>query len=313
MKDFISVEQLEKMRQKAKVLEKVVVVLFIAMALLYIWLGYTLATQDNGISALSTGESIIFIAEIVFGVTVLSAVTFLILWLIIVKRSYEKFNSNFKSRYVLQVIGSIKGFDQLQYIPKGGFTWDDVRNAAAINCGEKKYYDSEDLLIGEYENIRFKISDITTYKTVKIYKRKRIEEIFSGQMICLEQFDNIKKSNGHIQIFEKKFMSNIIGWKAEHEIHTENERFNNRFSVYASDEHNAYYILTPQRMEKIMRFADAIDGQVSIVFRGKTLFAAVKRESMFDASIDKPVLDQTEKIKEDANFIQKAKEILVEQ
>ena len=313
MKDFISVEQLEKMRQKAKVLEKVVVVLFIAVALFYIWLGYTLATQDNGISTLSTGESIIFIAEIVFGVAVLSAGTFLILWLIIVKRSYEKFNSNFKSRYVLQVIGAIKGFDQLQYIPKGGFTWDDVRNAAAINCGEKKYYDSEDLLIGEYENIRFKISDITTYKTVKIYKRKRIEEIFSGQMICLEQFDNIKKSNGHIQIFEKKFMSNIIGWKAEHEIHTENERFNNRFSVYASDEHNAYYILTPQRMEKIMRFADAIDGQVSIVFRGKTLFAAVKRESMFDASIDKPVLDQTEKIKEDANFIQKAKEILVEQ
>lgn len=243
----------------------------------------------------------------------MSAGTFLILWLIIVKRSYEKFNSNFKSRYVLQIISAIKGFDKLQYIPKGGFTWDDVRNAAAVNCGEKKYYDSEDLLIGEYENIRFKISDVTTYKTVKIHKRKRIEEIFSGQMICLNQFDNRKNSNGHIQIFEKKFMSNIIGWKAEHEIHTENEGFNNRFSVYASDEHNAYYILTPQRMEKIMCFADVVSGQISLVFNDEKLFVAVKRESMFDANIDEPVANQTTKIKEDINFIQKAKEILVEQ
>ncbi len=313
MENFISVEQLEKMRQKAKIFEKVVIVLFIAMALLYIWLGYTLAMQDNGISTLSTGESIIFITEIVFGVAVLSAGTFLILWLIIVKRPYDKFNSNFKSRYVLQVIGAIKGFAQLQYIPKGGFTWDDVRNAAAVNCGEKKYYDSEDLLIGEYENIRFKISDVTTYKTVKRHKRKHIEEIFSGQMICITQFDDIKNSNGHIQIFEKKYMSNMIGWKAEHEMHTENESFNNRFSVYASDEHNAYYILTPQRMEKIMRFADAIDGQVSTVFIDNKLFVAVKRDSMFDANINEPVANQTTKIKEDANFIQKAKEILVEQ
>lgn len=26
------------------------------------------------------------------------------------------------------------------------------------------------------------------------------------------------------------------------------------------DEHNAYYILTPQRIEKIMEFADAVEG-----------------------------------------------------
>ncbi len=312
MEDFISEKHLERMRRKAKKLERAVILLSVTMLLFYVWLGYTVATQDNGISALSTAESVIFIGEIVFGVAVLSVGTFLLLWLIIVKHSYEKFNSDFKSRYVLQIIGAIKGFDKLKYMKKGGFTWDDVRNAAAVNCGEKKYYDSEDLLIGEYENIRFKISDVTTYKLVQIHKRKRIEEIFSGQMISLDQFDNRKKSNGHLQIFEKKFMSDMIGWKAEHEIYTENETFNIRFSVYAADEHNAYYILTPQRMEKIMSFADNINGQVSLVFHNEKLFVAVKRDSMFDANIDKPVAAQTEKIKEDAQFIQKAKEILVE-
>lgn len=304
-------EQLEKMRLKAKNLEKVVVVLSVVMLLVYIAIGYLLATQENGIGTLSGMKAVIFIAEIIFVVAVVAVGTGLLLWLIIVKHAYDKFNLSFKSKYVQQVISSIEGFEKLEYVPKGGFTWDDVRNAAAVNCGDKRYYDSEDLLMGEYENIRFQISDVCTRKMVRMSKKNRVEEIFSGQMICLDQFDDTKRSNGHIQIFEKKFMSNMIGWKAENEIHTENEIFNSRFSVFAYDEHNAYYILTPQRMEKIMYFADVMNGQVSFVFRDEKLFVAVRRDSMFDASIDEPVSKQTKNIIEDAEFIQMAKEILI--
>lgn len=304
-------EQLEKMRLKAKNLEKVVVVLSVVMLLVYIAIGYLLATQENGIGILSGMKAVIFIAEIIFVVAVVAVGTGLLLWLIIVKHAYDKFNLSFKSKYVLQVINAIDGFEKLQYVPKGGFTWDDVRNAAAVNCGDKRYYDSEDLLMGEYENIRFQISDVCTRKMVRMSKKNRVEEIFSGQMICLVQFDDTKRSNGHIQIFEKKFMSNMIGWKVENEIHTENEIFNSRFSVFAYDEHNAYYILTPQRMEKIMYFADVMNGQVSFVFRDEKLFVAVRRDSMFDASMDEPVSKQTRNIIEDAEFIQMAKEILI--
>ena len=257
-------------------------------------------------------KAVIFIAEIIFVVAVVAVGTGLLLWLIIVKHAYDKFNLSFKSKYVQQVISSIEGLEKLEYVPKGGFTWDDVRNAAAVNCGDKRYYDSEDLLMGEYENIRFQISDVCTRKMVRMSKKNRVEEIFSGQMICLVQFDDTKRSNGHIQIFEKKFMSNMIGWKVENEIHTENEIFNSRFSVFAYDEHNAYYILTPQRMEKIMYFADVMNGQVSFVFRDEKLFVAVRRDSMFDASMDEPVSKQTKNIIiEDAEFIQMAKEILI--
>lgn len=79
----------------------------------------------------------------------------------------------------------------------------------------------------------------------------------------------------------------------------------------AYDEHNAYYILTPQRIEKIMHFADVMNGQVSFVFRDEKLFVAVRRDSMFDASMDEPVSKQTKNIIEDAEFIQMAKEILI--
>lgn len=311
MEQIIQEEQLEKMRAKAKKLEKVVVILSVVMLLVYIVVGCMLAFQENGIATLSGVKAVIFIGEILFIVAVLSVGTGLLLWMIIVKHAYDKFNLRFKSKYVLQVISTVKGFENLQYVPKGGFTWDDVRNAAVVHCGDRRYYNSEDLLMGEYENIRFQISDVCTRKMVRMSKRNRVEEIFSGQIICLHQFDDTKKSNGHIQIFEKKFMSNIIGWKAEKEIHTENEMFNSRFSIFAHDEHNAYYILTPQRMEKIMYFADVMNGQVSFVFRDDKLFVAVQRDSMFDASMDEPVSKQTKNIMEDAEFIQVTKEILI--
>ena len=311
MEQTIQEAQLEKMRLKAKKLEKVVIVLSVVMLLAYIVVGCMLAFQENGIATLSGVKAVIFVAEIIFVVAVVALGTGLLLWMIIVKYAYDKFNLSFKSKYVLQVINAVEGFEKLKYVPKGGFTWDDVRNAAAVNCGDKRYYDSEDLLMGEYENIRFQISDVCTRKMVRMSKKNRVEEIFSGQMICLDQFDDKKKSNGHVQIFEKKFMSNMIGWKAENEIHTENEVFNSRFSVFAHDEHNAYYILTPQRMEKIMHFADVMNGQVSSVFRDEKLFVAVRRDSMFDASMDEPVSKQTKNILQDAEFIQMAKEILI--
>ncbi len=305
MEDFINVEQLENLRKKAKRLDKIVTVLSVISFPLYIWLFYAAMIQEE--------MSGIFIAKLVVVAAVLSLGTFGLLWLIIAKHAYNKFNENFKTKYVVQTINEIKGFDDLRYYQKNGFSWDDVKNMGVVACGDKRYFESEDLLFGIYDNIRFKISDVTTKKMVRGNKRNKIKEIFSGQIICLFQFDDMKVSNGYLQIFEKEFLSNMSGWKAENEIHTENETFNSRFSVYASDEHNAYYILTPQRMEKIMSFADNINGRVSLVFIDDKLFVAARRDSMFDANIDEPVSNQRAKITEDAKFIQKVKEILVEE
>ena len=306
METVVSEEVLESMRSKAKKLERIVVIISLITFPLYGFLFYKAMIDEEGFSAL-------FALKIIIIAAVLSIGTLGFLWFIIVKQAYDKFNLAFKSKYVLQTINEIAGFEKLQYIPKGGFLWDDVKEAAIVACGDKRYYESEDLLIGEYEGISFKISDVITKKKVRRDKKNRVEEIFSGQIMCLYKFDDMKVSNGYLQIFENQFLSDMSGWKAEHKIETENETFNDRFSVYASDEHNAYYILTPHRIEKIISFADAIDGQVSFVFNEEKLFVAVRRESLFDANMDEPVSGQHKKIIEDAKFIQDAKEILVSQ
>lgn len=301
---IISEEQLEIMRHKARKRQNIAIVLTFLAFVLYIGMFYVALIEKEGMSVL-------FVVKIVFAAAVLAIATFGLLWYIVVHRTYEKFNSNYKSKYVTQVLNGISGFEGLEYHPEGGFTWDDIRNAAVVACGEKKYFESEDQLFGEYENVKFRISDVVTKKTVRRDHKRKVEEIFSGQVLCLFGFDDLKVSKGHIQIFEKEFLSSFSGWKAEYQIQTENEAFQKRFQVYAEDEHNAYYILTPQRMEKIMQFADAVEGQISLVFYDEKLFAAVKRESMFDAVMDEPVSKQTEYILEDADFIQKAKGILI--
>ena len=63
MEQRIQEEQLEKMRLKAKNLEKVVVVLSVVMLLVYIAIGYLLAIQENGIGILSGMKAVIFIAD----------------------------------------------------------------------------------------------------------------------------------------------------------------------------------------------------------------------------------------------------------
>ena len=278
---MITEEQLEIMRNKARKRQNIAIVLTFLAFVVYIFMFYAVLSEKESMS-------VFFVVKIVFAAAVLAVATFGLLWFIVVHRTYEKFNANYKSQYVIQVLNNIPGFEQLEYQPDGGFTWDEIQNAGVVAKGEKQHFKSEDQLLGEYENVKFRISDVVTKKTVRRDDKREVEEIFGGQVLCLFGFDDMKVSKGHIS-----------------------EAFQNRFQIYAEDEHNAYYILTPQRIEKIMEFADAVEGQISLVFYDEKLFAAVKRESMFDAVMDEPVSKQTKYILEDAEFIQKAKGILI--
>lgn len=110
----------------------------------------------------------------------------------------------------------------------------------------------------------------------------------------------------------KKLASTINGWTAEHEIHTENEAFNRRFRVFAADEHNAFYILTPRMLEQITQFADQVGAQIAISFCGSSMFVAIDRVySILDASFHIPVPEQKRSILEDVELLRRAGDLLV--
>ncbi len=305
MEQTITAEDLEKLRIKIHKKERIILIVSIICIPLYFVLFFY---SDIG----KTKDGIVMEIIVSLVATVALAIgTFALLWFMFINSSYKKFNILFKLKYVTQTIENVYGFSNLQYSPFLGFKWEDIRNAAVVNCGIQKYFESEDMLDGTYDGINFKISDVTTQKIVRKNKGTKVEEIFSGQILCLFDFDDNKVSDGHLQIFQKEFLSDIIGWKADCKIHTENEEFNSKFKIYSTDEHNAYYILTPQRIEKIMEFANSVGVQTALTFTGNKMFVAIKRHNMFDAAYDIPIEKQTEDILKDAEIIQMAKNILI--
>lgn len=301
----ITDEYLEKLRLKVNRRMYIVYILSAAALLLFFRCFYwMLIDQDDNI--------ILIYLEIGLSSLLSGAGFFLLFAFLLTNRVYNRFNENYKTKYVMQLIREIPGFQDLHYEQKAGFSWDDIRNAAVVGCGNKHEFESEDLLTGSCGNIGFKMSDVITRQWVGGGKKTRLEIIFRGQVICFYQFDDIKISNGHLQIFQKKSQSDIKGWTAEHEIKTENEIFNKNFQIYSTDEHNAFYLLTPLTMEKIMDFSQAVGEQSAVTFCADKMYVAISRtRSMFDARADMPVQEQKKDILEDMELLLKAREILI--
>lgn len=300
----LSDEELEVMRKKSRTRHVIVIILAVIVFFASIPFLWACAGDEYG--------TVIKCVITLVGACVLGAGALGLFYYLIMRRTYDKFNAAFKNKYVLQVIAQDETLKDLAYSQKGGFTYDDIRNAAVVACGQEKYFLSEDLLTGAYKDVDFRFSDVTSRRLVRRGKKSEIEEIFSGQVIAFSEFDDRKVSDGHLQIFQKEFLSDIRGWRAEHKIETENAVFNKKFQIYAADEHNAYYVLTPQVIEKIMEFSEAVGEQIAVTFCGKSMFVAIARvESLFDAKVDVPVPEQKKLILRDIGLLKMAGDILI--
>ena len=272
---------------------------------------FLLLTTPDGMAYLKESP-----AEMITGVTIppalLAVGIYFFLYHLFVKRTYEAFNQAFKGTYVLQTVETAGGFSDLSYTPKGGFNYNEIRDSLVVNSGEYKYFKSEDQLSGTLYAIPFSYSDVVTRYFKRNGKKSEIRTIFSGQVMRFTLPEDFKWSFGHLQIFEKEFLSNLKGRTAPCKVWTENEASNRRFEVFAADEHNAFYLLTPRMLEQITRFADFANCQIALTFVGMSLYVAVDRpHSMFNASVRQSLAKQEQLILNDAILLKKAGEILV--
>lgn len=302
----ITEKELELLRKKTK---RRFYILFVITGIFYLlFLSFAVWGEYNDNSnSIPMRIALVIVVPIAFTIPAFIAFFFLI-----VNRTSKRFDAAFKDRYVLNTIRETGLFEDITYDRNRGFTFEEISSAYVIDSGIKHYYSSEDLVTGRYHGIRFSFSDVHTQKLVKGSKGMRVETIFNGQVLRFAAFDDIKISHGILQIFQKEFLSNIKGRIAEHKIETEKASFNRKFDIYTSDEHNAYYILTPQLMEKIEDFSDQAGVQIAISFLGPSMFVAVNRRlSMFEPSVDRPVTEQTQNILNDLKSIQEAGDLLI--
>lgn len=137
--------------------------------------------------------------------------------------------------------------------------------------------------------------------------------VFEGQIIGFETFDDRKRSTSYIQVMDRRIRKDMNQKVAPFSIQTESEAFNLRFAVFAEEEENAFYILTPQMLERITNFADTAQGEIYLVFSQYELYVACRQaRNPFNAYIDIPVEQQKENILQDTVLMQQARAILFE-
>ena len=232
-------------------------------------------------------------------------------YMLVYKKAYDLFCINFKNKYVLDTLRQLPDFSELRYNAGGGLSYEEMNRLKLIPGGQSVFYQSSDELSGKLDGVPFRAVNVCTGE--KASARSSTPKIlFEGQVIVFSCFDNRKISEGFVQVFSKKALSKLRETRVPLSIQTENSVFNENFAVFAENEQNAFYILTPQVMEQITAFQEAMEGNVYLSFSEKSLYVTCSQlRNPFHIYIDIPVEEQRQKIADDTAILRSAKEILI--
>ncbi|MCM1496141.1 MAG: DUF3137 domain-containing protein [Bacteroides sp.] len=192
------------------------------------------------------------------------------------KRYFDQYKELLQLEKILNTF-----FDDVVYSPEQGLTRGEFEQTGVYLC-DRGHYRSEDLITASYQGIDFKQSDVELY-TYTGGKHKRKVVYVDGRVA---QFHYKKEIRGKILIASKGFVPKTATVFANGEpVYTQKEKehigdmgivsmedmdFNDKFTVYTSDPHSAYYFLTPHVME-YMKGLWGMDAKISISFDGEYL------------------------------------------
>lgn len=313
----ISGVKLEKLRQEAvkknRIQKKLLPGCFLVFAAVSLvkngFLFFALGQYGLG-DPVSQGAIFMLIGDLMMS-AILAGVIYVAYMMLVWQKAYDRFNYSFKNKYVLDTIRQLPGFSNLRYNARSGFSYDEMDRMNLIPKGSEVFYQSTDELTGLLDGVRFRSSNVKTGQKAK-GRRSLPDILFEGQIIAFSTFDDRKISESFVQVFSKKALSQVKHTTAPLEILTENSVFNENFVVFAENEQNAFYILTPQVLEQITAFQEAMDGKVHLSFLQSTMYVTCSQlHNPFDAYIDIPIEQQRQNLVKDTAILRSAREILV--
>lgn len=191
----------------------------------------------------------------------------------------KKYRKLFKEEFVVKALEKI--FTDLYYNSEEGIPYSTIAGTRMMYMGD--IYKSEDYVSGKYKDINFEQSDVhieerqettdsdghttTTYVT-----------IFKGRWMV---FDFNKEFKANVQISQKGFANSRVkrffGKKEElfKKVSMESESFNKKFNVFAQNEHDAFYIITPTLMERLENLVNNNKGKMLFCFINNKLHIGI--------------------------------------
>lgn len=170
-------------------------------------------------------------------------------------------------------------FENIVYDPQRGYDRETMRYDDIIDLGTD--YETEDYLQGTYKGVSFSRSDIYTSTTITTSGANGTTTTtttvyFQGQVY---RFDFNKAVEAYIRtrqrggFFSRSFAKGPKTHGASN-IDFEDQDFNKQFYTLSTDEHWAYYVFTPQFMNRLKSLANQAPGDIGIVIKGSTMYLA---------------------------------------
>lgn len=189
------------------------------------------------------------------------------IWMLVYAIINAGTKKRFKREIVPAVLRSLLGQD-VTYEPERGYDFKTLKSLGFFPCTS---YKGEDLLSGTYQNVSFMSGDIWMYHTQSNGKTTTTVTDFRGTMWMFSLNKDIK---GRIDLLEKgyHYRRRLSGME---KIEFEDIDFNDSFKSYASDDHEAFYIVTPRVIEALKRNLTAIEGHIMYSVQPDRLFLVV--------------------------------------
>lgn len=259
------IASLENLRKKASKLTTIIIVVSATITIL-------LLTLFRGISGLGFFISILvgigsgFLLSIITGCNKLA----------------DEYKDKFKTIFVEEPFRA--AFTDVIYDPKQGFPQDMIKATDMMMLGNRYY--TNDYVMGHYKDVKFERADVKIQQHTSNGKTSHTTTYFNGRWMIFEfnkdfHFDlQIIRNGFYYSQKNKSFFTSRE--ERRHKLELEDMNFNEQFTVYAQDDHEAYYILTPAFMEVLKNMNHVIDGSFMFGFNRNELHVAIntKRDAM---------------------------------
>lgn len=178
-------------------------------------------------------------------------------------------------------------FDNVQFSSSEGFSEEEIENWGLLNTSDRFY--SDDMIEADYRGCHFKRSDIKIQDVRRTGKTTTVVTIFEGPYMI---FEFPKKFSKYTVVKEREFLDNgkpgnwLFGGMDVERVEMESKQFNDTFVVYTNDGQEAFYLLTPPLMEKMLEINELQEGRFFFGFIDNALHVAVNNgENAFEPSL----------------------------
>ena len=224
----------------------------------------------------------------------------IVLLAFITNPAHKRFVDAYKKNVVLNAFQKV--FTNVSYDYEMGIPSQTIAQTHMMNMGD--VYESNDYVKGKYKDINFEASDIhiqdrytdsdgnTQYTT--LFKGQwfifDFNKTFKADLqVCQKSFNNARHGKGIFGLFEPKD-------EKFQKVELEDIDFNKKFNVFAQSPVEAFYVLTPNTMEKIKTLENQIKGSLLFCFINNKLHVGIaSNKDLFEVSPYKKVnIEQAE-------------------